>query len=136
MKAGVVPRLYDLGMSITLHDAPILLALALALIMGVGAIAAPLLVTRQFEIVSLTAAGRNEVRSVYGGFGIAMAILLAVALSNPMLRAGICLTAAAALGGMAGGRLISAGIDRTLGRFPFFYMCLEALLAGLLHQAA
>ena len=38
--------------------------------MGFGAIAKPAFVTAQFGILELTQAGRNEVRAVYGGFGI------------------------------------------------------------------
>lgn len=119
-----------------IHDAPMLLALTFALLMGLGAIAAPVRVTRQFDIFELTAAGRNEVRSVYGGFGLAMAAMFAVAFWRPDLRSGICLTAAAALAGMAGGRVLSALIDRQIGRYPLFYLCLEALLSGLLFYGA
>lgn len=104
--------------------------------MGLGAIATPIRVTRQFDILELTAAGRNEVRSVYGGFGVAMAAMFALALLRPELRSGICLTAAAALTGMAGGRLLSALIDRQIGRYPLFYLCLEAVVASLLFYAA
>ena len=119
-----------------LHDVPILLALILALLMGLGAIIVPIRVTRQFDILELTAAGRNEVRSVYGGFGVAMAVMFALALWRPELRNGICLTAAAALAGMAGGRLLSALIDRKIARYPLFYLCLEAVVASLLLYAA
>ena len=122
--------------NLALNDAPILLALMLALLMGLGAIAAPTRVTRQFGILELTAAGRNEVRSVYGGFGVAMATMLALALWRPELRSGICLTTAAALAGMAGGRLLSWLIDRQIGRYPLFYLCLEAVVASLLFYAA
>ena len=38
--------------------------------MGVGATAKPAFVMAQFGILDLTPAGRNEVRAVYGGFGI------------------------------------------------------------------
>jgi hypothetical protein len=122
--------------NLALQDAPILLALMLALVMGLGAIVSPIRVTRQFDILELTAAGRNEVRSVYGGFGLAMAAMFALALWRPELRGGICLTAAAALSGMAGGRLLSALIDRQIGRYPLFYLCLEAGVAMLLFYAA
>ena len=48
--------------------------------MGIGAIAKPTVVTAQFGILELTPASRNEVRAVYGGFGVFMALaLLAVA---------------------------------------------------------
>jgi len=69
--------------------------------MGIGAIARPAFVTAQFGILELTPAGRNEVRAVYGGFGVFMALALTVALRQPELRAGILLAVAAALGGVA-----------------------------------
>jgi len=48
----------------------------------------------------------------------------------------VCLTVAAALAGMAGGRLVSAGIDRALGRLPALYLVLEAVMAAALAYAA
>ncbi len=121
---------------ITLHDLPILLALSLFGLMGFGALVAPVLVTRQFGIAGLTLAGRNEVRAVYGGFGLALAAMLGLSIWNPDLRTGICLTVSAALAGMAGGRLVSALIDRRIEPLPAAYLCLEAVIAGLLFYAA
>jgi hypothetical protein len=121
---------------ITLHDAPVLLAIILALLMGLGAIVAPTLVARQFDTPELSAAGRSEVRSVYGGFGLAMSTMFVVALLRPELRAGICYTTGAALAGMAGGRVLSALIDREIGRYPLFYLSLEAGMATMLLWSA
>lgn len=120
----------------SLLDLPVLAAILAFALMGVGALARPLLVSRQFDISTLTAAGRNEVRAVYGGFGLAMAACLAAALALPDLRVGVCLTVAAALAGMAGGRLISAMMDRTLDRLPAAYLALETVAAILLAYAA
>jgi hypothetical protein len=120
----------------TLNDLPILLAILGFVVMGIGALVSPQRVSRQFDIPTLTAAGRNEVRAVYGGFGLAMAAGLVAALAVPGLRAGVCLAVAAALAGMAGGRLVSAGIDRTLGRLPALYLVLEAVMAAALVYAA
>ena len=106
-----------------------LVALAFGL-MGVGSLWAPVRVTAQFGIPALDVDGRNEVRAVYGGFGLAMALLLIVALLMPALRGGICLTIAAALFGLAAGRLISAVIDRGIGRWPLRYLGIE-IAAGL-----
>lgn len=107
------------------------LALAFAL-MGLVAFTAPVWVTRQFDIPTLSAAGRNEVRAVYGGFGLMMAAMLVIALTAPALRAGIAATVGAALAGMAAGRLISAALDRGIGRFPALYLCIETVGAALL----
>lgn len=43
--------------------------------MGAGAIAFPGLVLGQFGIDALTREARNEVRAVYGGFGLAVSAL-------------------------------------------------------------
>ena len=99
-------------------------------LMGIGSLWAPVRVTAQFGIPVLDLDGRNEVRAVYGGFGLSMALALMVALKMPALRGGICLTIAAALLGMAVGRLISAVIDRGIGRWPLCYLGIE-IAAGL-----
>ena len=88
-----------------MRDLPIYVAMAAFLLMGMGALARPTLVTAQFGMPDLTAAGRNEVRAVYGGFGIFMALALLVALWQPDLRDGILFAVAAALGGMAAGSM-------------------------------
>lgn len=100
--------------------------------MGLGAFAKPTLVTAQFGIVELTPAGRNEARAVYGGFGVFMACVLFVALQQPALRAGIVFAVAAALGGMAAGRLVSALIDRSIDKAPLCSLALEFVMAVML----
>ncbi len=114
----------------------ILFAAFAFLFMGLVSIAFPIRVTQQFDIFQLTSNGRNEVRAVYGGFGVAMAVILLLAYLTPQYRSGVCITVAAALAGMAGGRILSTMIDRKIGRFPAFYMCLEVIGAALLAWAA
>ena len=109
----------------------VILALAFAL-MGIGALASPTVVTRQFGIPSLTPAGRSEVRAVYGGFGLAIAGLLIYAVINVDMREGISLTVAVALFGMAAGRLISAAIDRSMSKAAALYLVIELVGGGLL----
>ena len=75
----------------------------------------PIRVTRQNGILQLTAADRTAVRSVHGGFGVAMACCRAMA---SKLRSGNCLTAAAALACMAGGHLLSGLMDEQIDRQP------------------
>ena len=104
--------------------------------MGVGATAKPAFVMAQFGILDLTPAGRNEVRAVYGGFGIFMALALLVALRQPELRDGILFAVAAALGGMAAGRLLSAAVDRSIDRAPLGYLVLEVIVAVMLLAVA
>ena len=120
----------------SLLDLPVLAAILAFALMGVGALARPLLVSRQFDISTLTAAGRNEVRAVYGGFGIFIALALLVALRQPELRSGILFTVAAALGGMAAGRLVSAAVDRAIDRAPLGYLALEVIVAVMLLAVA
>jgi hypothetical protein len=119
-----------------MQDLPVLLAIAGFTVMGVGAIAKPALVTAQFGILELTPAGRSEVRAVYGGFGIFIALALLVALRQPELRSGILFAVAAALGGMAAGRLVSVAIDRTIDRTPLGYLALEICVAVMLLAVA
>jgi hypothetical protein len=101
-------------------------------LMGIGAIMKPNVVTQQFGIPQLSVAGRSEVRGVYGGFGLAMAAVLVVALALPDLRTGITITAAVALLGMAAGRTVSALIDRSLPRVALLYLGIEVVMGVLL----
>lgn len=77
---------------------------------------------------------RTEVRAVYGGFGIAIAVVLGLAAADVGdLRYGACLAIAAALGGMAFGRVLSAALESPLAFFPvWFFLVLELIMAGLL----
>jgi hypothetical protein len=84
----------------------------------------------------LTTDGRNEVRAVYGGFGISMATLLVATLWMSSIHAGVHLTLAAGLMGMAGGRLISRWIDGSAGRYPWIFFGVELTLAALLLAAS
>ncbi len=109
---------------------------ALFALMGMGSLIAPTNVTAQFGIPELNRDGRNEVRAVYGGFGLAVAGALVLAVLHPEWRAGVALTVALAVGGMAGGRLLSAAVDRGISRTPLFYLGLELVgLAALLWVA-
>ena len=101
-----------------MYDLGLYLGALLFAVMGVGALVVPDRVTEQFDVPTLTIAGRNEVRAVYGGFGIAMAAMLIVASSSMDLRLGVGLTIGVALIGMAVGRLVSAVIDRSLPSRP------------------
>ena len=115
-----------------MNDLPIYLAMSGFIVMGLGAVIKPLLVTAQFGILELSAAGRNEVRAVYGGFGILMGVALLVALRHADLRGGVVFASACALAGMAAGRLVSALIDRTIDKGPLLYLVIEVAVALLL----
>lgn len=124
------------GFKVFLSNGAIVLVMLAFLGMGLGALISPHQVTQQFGISSLTAAGKNEVRAVYGGFGLAMAFMLLVAIYQPELKAGICFTLSAALAGMAFGRFVSWSIDKSIARMPLFYLLLEAILAAILYGVA
>ena len=74
---------------------------------------------------------RNEIRAVYGGFGIAIAALLVLVSGNATLRPGVMLAVAVALLGMAAGRVVSLLIERT-GKWPVVFLVMETVLAALL----
>jgi hypothetical protein len=116
-------------------SAVVLVVAASFLAMGGYALAVPARVLAIFGIAVTTVDGRNEVSAVYGGFGIAIAGVLALALAAPGLRAGILVAVAAALFGMAGGRLIAAAVDRPPGFFPWLFFTLELVGAAALAAA-
>ena len=98
--------------------------------MGIFALARPAAFIRPFGITLPTPESRAEVRAVYGGFGLAIAGVLAVAANDATLRDGILITVAAALGGMAVGRLVSGVVDRPTSFYPnWFYFVVEAVAA-------
>lgn len=103
--------------------------------MGAFALARPERVLAIFGTQSLTTDGRNEVRAVYGGFGLAIAALLFAALRAPAWAPGAFLAVAVALFGMAGGRLVSIAIDRSAGRYPWLFAGIEILLGVILMLA-
>jgi len=106
-------------------------------IMGCLALVAPERVSAVFETPTLTVAGRNEIRAVYGGFGIAIAAMLGWGLTQPALRTGIFLTVGASFAGMAMGRVVSATIERPNRFYPsWFYGALELAMACTLWFAS
>ena len=112
------------------------LVAAFFFVMGVVALRRPGRIVAYFGTTSLTRAGRNEVRAVYGGFGVAVAVLLLATLWFPALRAGVLVAVAVALGGMAAGRLLSALLDGSPGFFPWLFCGVELALAAALAGAS
>jgi len=117
------------------HIAQALGALGFAL-MGIGALAFPAKVTMQFGIATLNVDGRNEVRAVYGGFGLVISGLLLMAAVDGTHRTGIALTVGMALLGMALGRIVSGIVDRGISRWPLTYMIVELMGGAMLIYAA
>jgi Domain of unknown function (DUF4345) len=101
--------------------------------MGVYALAAPNAIIRPFGITLGEAASRSEVRAVYGGFGLAIAGVLAYAAIEADVRKGILIAVGAALAGMAFGRIVSAVVDDRTAFYPNWFYCLvEAVAAAAL----
>lgn len=109
----------------------LLVALAFAL-MGALALVRPDRILRPFGIKSLPIDARNEVRAVYGGFGVAIAALLVLTVTDGDVRVGGRLAVALALIGMAAGRLVSGLLDRQFGRYPRLFTVIEGALATML----
>jgi len=105
--------------------------------MGLYALIRPTALIRPFGIALPSPESRVEVRAVYGGFGLAIAGVLVLAARDHSVQAGILITVAAALGGMAVGRVISGLIDRPISFYPnWFYFLVEAGCAAALLWAA
>lgn len=121
-----------------MEDALVLVIAAGFAAMGIGALARPRDVLAQFGVAVDTSEGRNEVRAVYGGFGLAVAALLAIAaLGDPSTSEGILVAVAFALAGMAGGRLVSAALERPRAAYPVWvYFLIEVAGAAALLVAA
>ncbi len=115
-------------------DSQIAIGFVAAAFLGMGMLALikPASIGNYFDVRFESVDGRNEVRAVYGGFGVAMALALSIALNQPEYRAGIVACVALALAGMVAGRLISAVIERP-GFWPWVFCGIEALGAGLLY---
>jgi hypothetical protein len=81
--------------------------------MGLATLARPQIIPATFGVTEATIESRNEIRAVYGGFGIAIAAVLVWAVaSDPVERDGVLIAAAVALFGMAAGRVASGVIER------------------------
>jgi len=100
--------------------------------MGLVALASPRLFVRCFAGSAAHVDARNEVRAVYGGFGVVMAAALVWSQSeNSAFAEGIIACIGLALMGMALGRLVSFLAERS-SWLPVCYFLIEALAGGLL----
>jgi hypothetical protein len=107
------------------------------LAMGLVALVVPERIAATFGTPALTVDGRNEVRAVYGGFGVAIGVLLLAAERLPAIRQGALVAVAVALAGMAGGRLVAAALERPRTFYPaWFYCAVETVGAVALLIAA
>lgn len=102
--------------------------------MGLCALVRPAFVVSFVGLDLPSVDARNEVRAVYGGFGVALGLLLIVAADSATLRTGVLLTVAGALLGMAFGRVVSLFIEKP-GIWPMLFLLMESVLASLLLMA-
>jgi len=100
-------------------------------LMGVTALINPRFLQSSLGITFDTINARSEVRAVYGGFGLFVAVALATGLYDSTLQAGIFLAVALALFGMAFGRIVSALQERPTTIIWLFFGG-EVVLATLL----
>lgn len=102
--------------------------------MGVYALAAPAALIRPFGVALKTSTSRSEVRAVYGGFGLAIAAVLAyAAFREGDVQKGILITVGVALVGMALGRIVSAIVDARTPFYPnWLYFIVEIVAGGAL----
>ena len=101
--------------------------------MGVMALLRPAQVLAYFGLHNLTPDLRNEVRAVYGGFGVALGMLLMVTTTSA-IGGGVRVAAGISLAGMAGGRVYSWCLERT-GHWPVVFALIEIAGAmGLLFE--
>jgi hypothetical protein len=104
-------------------------------LMGLAAFIDPRGLLARLELPATTATARNEVQAVYGGFGLAMAGMLLLPHWRPELHTGIGYVVAAALAGMAAGRII--GLARECAnRWAWLFLGIEAAGAAALFAAA
>lgn len=105
--------------------------------MGLYALAQPAGVLERFGVAVETVDGRNEVRAVYGGFGLVVAgMLVYAALTTGRGALWIPSVIALSLLGMAAGRLISMAIDRSRGSSQvWLFLTVEVVLAVMLFLA-
>jgi hypothetical protein len=116
--------------------APVLIGLVAVFFLGMGllGLVAPRKLIRPFGISLDSATARTEVRAVYGGFGVAIAVLLGFAAFDVGgIRQGVAISVAVALAGMASGRLVARFAERPERFYPsWFYFWVEVVLAALL----
>lgn len=106
--------------------------------MGAYALARPSSILTPFGVIVESADARAEVRAVYGGFGLAVAGLLAFAFrERGAVGSAILMTIAVATLGMAVGRVVSRLVDRPPSLYPtWFYFGVEVAAAASLSFAA
>jgi hypothetical protein len=100
--------------------------------MGIQALGWPESILANFGVATLPADARNEVRAVYGGYGVAIALLLGFSLVSRESGQALLLAVAVSVLGMAGGRVYSFAIESAEGSTPLLFLGVELALAAAL----
>ncbi len=103
--------------------------------MGFGALIDPDNTLSYFSAGPLGPDMRNEVRAVYGGFGIAICLLLLATLKMTSIKTGARVAVLVSVGGMAGGRALSMIVETPAGDFPLLILIVETVLVAMLAAA-
>ena len=104
-------------------------------VMGIAAIGWPVRFADFVGYKSITPDGSNEVRAVYGGFGVFIAMALMIALRSPYYAPGIYVCAMLALLGMVSGRIVSILFDGTPSGMILGAVAIESTGALILYAA-
>ncbi|MDP9847051.1 DUF4345 family protein [Streptosporangium lutulentum] len=114
--------------------AVVIVMMVFFLAMGLYGLLVPAALIRPFGMIAGSAEARAEIRAVYGGFGVGIAVLLALALADVGgIRRGAVVAVAVALLGMALGRLTAHLVERPSAFYPsWLYFWVEAAGGGLL----
>jgi hypothetical protein len=107
---------------------------ALFLGMALVTVVKPPFVLALFSVKVESADGRNEVRSVYGGTGFAVAAGLAMMSMRPELRPGMLTAMALLAAAMCATRVVSALADRS-GGVVWLVAAVEGALAAIFWTA-
>jgi hypothetical protein len=102
------------------------------LVMGVTALGDPLTPISFFGLTDITPDFRNEVRAIYGGFGLAVCGVLILSMFVDELRLGVRAAIATSVLGMALGRVISYALESPDGIYPGIFLVVEVTLGAML----
>jgi Domain of unknown function (DUF4345) len=111
------------------------------LAMGLVSLIDPDFTVSLFDVKLLGSDGQNEVRAVYGGYGIALGVFLGWLAYRPhgtiqtLLGPGAVVALAVGFVGMAFGRIIGLCVDRRIGVWPSVFFGVELVLTALLLAA-
>lgn len=105
------------------------------LAMGLLGVFRPMQILQMLSVSETSPEMRNEVRAVYGGFGIAIAAALFFTSRFEELQNGVLLTVALALFGMAAGRIVSLLFERPQGKMPYLFLIMEFVLGSMVGYA-